>query len=149
MSTTGRIEVVQMHIRMRVSGLGWDDLYHLGQRMASNILATGNASKTKIFPQEPIQIIPEFPSVNGPSCIGWLSLGTLAPEIIKLDKVNNSKQKEFKEGLGWDDLYHLQSKIKEWHQISWQQTMHLKQKSSHKSQFKSSLNSHQSLDLLA
>ncbi len=51
----------------------------------------------KNIPHESILSIPECPSVNLPSWKDLSDLGTLAPNIIELDKADKSNEKEFEE----------------------------------------------------
>jgi len=95
---TDKLNEVQEQVFMRFWGLGWGDLHHplsknngkfTWQKLAMNL--------KKNIPQESILSIPECPSVNLPSWKDLSDLGTLAPNIIELDKADKSNEKEFEE----------------------------------------------------
>ena len=97
LSATGKLDEVKEQIKMKVLGLGWNDLHHAwsknGTKYTWEELATH--LKTEIIPKKSIRNIPEQPPVNLPSRKELPVLGTLAPDIVLLDNAEQSKVTEF------------------------------------------------------
>ncbi len=75
--------------------LVWDDLHHPWSKNGTMYTWEELAIhlKSKIIPQESIRNILEQPPVNLPSCKELPVLGTLAQDIVQLDKLKNQKRK--------------------------------------------------------
>ena len=97
-SKTAKLEELKEQIRMRVLGLGWEDLHHPWSKDGKEFSVDDLAShlKDKIIPKEGRETIPEQPPVKTLQRKALPILGTLSPDVAKLDSMTAEKEKEIR-----------------------------------------------------
>jgi len=98
-SKAAKLNEIKEQIRIRVLGLGWEDLHHAwsqnGKPYSVEILA--HHLKNKIIPEEGKRIIPTKPPVKALDRKELPVLGTRSAVVKKLNVISGEKEKELRE----------------------------------------------------
>lgn len=98
-SKTAKLDEIKEQIRIRVLGLGWEDLHHPwskdGKEYSVDILA--DWLKNKIIPEEDKRPIPEKPPVKRLERKALPVLGTLSADVAKLNVMSEEKEQEIRD----------------------------------------------------
>jgi len=98
-SKTAKLDEMKEQIRIRVLGLGWDDLHHPWSKDKKEFSFEELAAhlKNKIIPEESKREIPSKPPVKSLDRKELPILGTQSADVIKLNVISGEKEKELRE----------------------------------------------------
>ena len=98
-SNTAKLDEMKEQIRIRVLGLGWEDLHHPWSKNGKQFSFEELAAhlKNKIIPEESKRDIPSKPPVKSLDRKELPVLGTQSADVIKLNVISGEKEKELRE----------------------------------------------------
>ena len=98
-SNTAKLEEIKEQIRIRVLGLGWQDLHHPWSKNGVQYSAEQLAShlKDKIIPEESRRSIPVESPVTLPERKPLPVLGTLSADVVKINESSQEMSKDLRD----------------------------------------------------